>query len=137
MKNALRLTLALVALAIAGCRPAPPPPPETFPAQSGPVPLETLAEWADTMTGAEVFAATVAAVSNAPCRAEVMAAMAREMDARIIEYLATQSRAALLGKLDSLKRGTHRHRYTREQLEAAMSLKEQRAKEREARKVVR
>lgn len=100
------------------------------------MPLATLEEWADTMTGAEVFAATVAAISNAPCRADVLAILAREMDGRIVEYLAGQSRGAILGKLDSLKRGTHRHRYTREQLEAALALKSQRARERDGRKVV-
>jgi hypothetical protein len=122
------LTVAFaVALTAFGCNPRPVPP-ETFAAESGPVPLATLESWADTMTGAEVFAATVNAVSNHPGRGEILATLARDMDRRIIEYLATQSRAAILGKLDSLKRGTHRHNYTRAQLEAALALKDARAK---------
>lgn len=116
-------TLLLLALALAGCI-------RQIHTETGPVDQQRLAAWAEDLTGPQVFAAWLEAVHTQSNSAALLQAYATAADEKMVEYLASQPRGALVAKLDSLARRTNRHHYTKEQLEQALRLKDARAVDR-------
>lgn len=129
---------ALAALLLSACqKPVHHQPPARLTVGTGAMTVEQLAAWSEAAPGAAVFGAFTNALAGVTNGDEILTRYAVAMDQQIVEYLARQSRPALSNKLATLERGTARHGYTRDQLEAALALKDERAHERAARKVLR
>lgn len=125
MKNLLALSFALAwAGALVGCAPRDSITPDyKLRVESGEIDVARLELWARDQTGREVFAAWLASLGPATNRDEILTRYAVEADAQIVDFLAGQGPGELRRKLDTLQRGTSRHPYTREQLEAALARK--------------
>ena len=118
------ISFLLVVLALTAC--------QRKPARIEVVDVEEsrLSAWAADMRGQEVFNAWLAAVDGVSNRAEIITAYAVAADKAVVQDLATQSRSALVAKLDTLARGSNRHHYTKDQLERAIALKDEAASQR-------
>lgn len=69
------------------------------------------------------------AISDQTNRAEILARYDAELNQQVIELLAaTSTKGNLVDRLDTLERHTNHHPYTKQQLEAAIALKDARAK---------
>ena len=119
------ILLLVLALGMTGCRHHATAPDTKLQVESGEIDVQRLAQWADEQTGAEVFAAWLAAIGQQTNSTELLTAYAVAADEQIVEYLSKQSRGDLLGYLDSLKRRKNRHHYTQGQLERALEIKDQ------------